>query len=232
MPGAQSMVALSEGGGAIVGAALVIGLVAWGLGLVLTAAALHVLGGQQRPVGVWRAIRLVGLSRLWAFLRIALLSGLTIGATAVVAGLLRDLVVAWGDTAGWSGQTLMVSVPALAALPVLAAMALCGAWAHWVRVAVVADDLPVRRALIVSARGMLLRPGLMIVFPVSVGLAVQLGGVVVLMTWAQLPATGSATAAGFAAWILLGLVQAFTWHWLQHSGRLTWALPDMRRISA
>ena len=221
LPVAQTAAALTEVGGALAAAVLVATALGWLFGLVLTGAALHVMAVPHRPVRVWQAVRFIGLSRLWAFLRIAALAG--VGAVLLVApsGWILEAVASRGDAAGWSGRTLLVVVPMVRAGVVLLGLSVLGAWAHWARVAVVADDLPVRWAVAVAARRMVSHPLWMVLFPALVGLGVQTVGAFVVFAWAQ-ASVGLGTAFAVAGWLAWLVLQAYAWHWLQHGGRLVW----------
>jgi hypothetical protein len=212
---------LATAGGAIVAASTLAGVLGWLLGLVLTGAALHVLASPHRPERVWQAIRIVGLPRLWAFLRIACLAALANAAVVFLTGFLADWLVAYGDAAGWTGRTLLLTVPIARAGAIAVALSFFGAWSHWCRVGVVAADLPVRRAVIAAARLMVARPGTALLFPAALSLLVPALGSLLLLGWAD-AVPGAGTVLAGAAWFLWLVVQSFVWHWLCHSGRLTW----------
>ncbi len=221
LPAMQVVDLVGGAGAAMAGAAFVTAALTWVAGLVLTGAALDVLGASQERVRVWHAVRVVGLPRLWAFLRIAALAAVANALVVVTSGWILEAIVGHGDAAGWTGQTQLITLPALRGLVVLAGLVAFGVWAHWTRVAVVADDLTVRRAVIAAVRKMWSQPGVAVVFPALVGGLLPVAGAAGLYVWFAAP-VGGGTLWALALWCVWLLIQAFGWHWLQHAARLTW----------
>jgi hypothetical protein len=137
-----------------------------------------------------------------------------------------------GDTAGWTGQTLVVVLPLCQAIATLLWMALVGAWAFWCRVLLVADERRRVRSvgllvLRVFRRAPLRGPS----FFAAVTIASFLGSATVLLVWRQLPPRSlPAAIAVMGLWLLTLVAQAWLWHWLLRAARLLYSEPQFNDL--
>jgi lysylphosphatidylglycerol synthetase-like protein (DUF2156 family) len=200
----EHFMTMVDGGGGAWAGATAVGLLLfllWDQLLTATAITLVDVGAAPGQAQPWTILRDDGWRRLPAFLRVAVL---TIGAQLAVAGLAGKVVgkiqVA-GTSAEWTGDTLNLLVPALAALAVAVLWSLIGGVSFMARVLIVVDDRRrVLRALYDALR-VSLRPGWLLVFA-AVTLTFQL-----LTGWLL---SGS-WPGPFAAWVLVPIAHSWLW---------------------
>jgi hypothetical protein len=206
------------------------------IAIVLTILADQVLMGgalalfdPERPQGgrvkVLATVFREGLTHLWAFLRVVLI-GIVLSAigAGVVRAIMKRLSTA-GDRAGWTGATMLLTLPMLGMLLMLLWFSTAGAWVFWCRLITAADRRRrVRRTgllvLRVFARSPLRSWGM---FAGLTSASMLISGVV-LVAWRQAePRSGGAILLWALAWLATMALQAFVWVWLLRSGRLLYA---------
>jgi hypothetical protein len=205
---------------------------------LLTGGALALLD-PARPRGerirviatVWRD----GLTHLWPFLRAALL-GLVLSAAgiALLRLLFKRLDVA-GYRSGWTGQTVMLTLPMLSLSLSLLWLAVVGAWVFWCRLITAADGRRrVRRTGLLALRVLRRHPLRALGLFVALTLASTILSGAVLVAWRQAdPGSAGRAIPWFLGWLCMVLAQAFVWHWLLRAGRLLYAggdLADLRGV--
>ncbi len=200
----EHFMAMTDGGGGAWAGATAAGLVLFLLwDQLLTATAITLVDvnaapGQAQP---WTILKEDGWRRLPSFLRVAALTLIVQLAVAGVAGKIVGKLKVVGTSAEWSGDTLNIVLPALAAIAVAVAWSLIGGLSFMARVLLVVDDR--RRALRTAydALRVGLKPVWLLLFA-----AITLG-------WQLL--TGwlltSSWPGPFAAWILVPIAHCWLW---------------------
>lgn len=221
---------MEEVPGAVWGTVAAGAVLTWLAGQFLTAGAVSVLApGRARPVRLWRAVIDVGTPAIWAYLRIAAMSGVLLmlgsGAIGAVFRRLSD----HGELAGWTADTTFYRVVPARILVVLTWAAVVGTLAMWARVIVVAD----RRRRVRRVPGLVLRvwrrhpiQGLMFhVLALTVSLFT---GAAWVAYWRI-----SGGGAGWAVpWVGAVAIQAVIWHWRLRACRVLWSDPDLADLRA
>jgi hypothetical protein len=203
-------------------------LVAWIFHQMLTAAAIEILDPRRTPgrVRLWRTLVDSGWRHLLIYLRVSLLAlvCLVVGARGVTAvfGRLADR----GVVEGWTGQTLIYTLPVVQVLVLLAWAGIVGAFAWWSRVILTQGGRRyVRRMLTVVPRLMWRSPLLGFLLHWFLATASVLIAVVALFSWRQTPGVAHSVAIGWLiAWLVLLLVQAAVWQYRLRLLSLTWSL--------
>jgi hypothetical protein len=190
-----------------------------------------------RPAGervrVLATVLREGLTHLWAFLRAAAL-GLVILAFGVVLIRLpfKQLDLA-GYRSGWTGKTVMLTLPVLHMFAMLLWMATSGAWVFWCRLITAADGRRrVRRTGLLALQVLWRHPLRSWGVFVTSTIATMLLSGAVLIAWRQAePGTRGGALAWFLLWLLTLLIQSFVWLWLLCAGRALYdsgGLEDLR----
>ena len=208
-------------------------LFAWLFLQLLTAAAVDILDPSRRAgrVRLWRTMIDTGGRHFLAYLRISLFALIFLGIGGRIFLLVYARLVERGVVEGWSGKTLVFTMPVAATLFLLGWAGLMGTCALWGRVITVRGNRRyVRRTLLMVPRVIWRNPvqGLMVHWLMGIGFV--LSGAAMLVAWRQAP--GVATG-WFIAWLLLLLVQSAVWHWRMRTLSLIWSQPgldDLRSV--
>jgi hypothetical protein len=197
-------------------------VLAWLGNLLLTAGAVELL--DPKRVGgtrVWRTIIDTGTRYLWVYLRIALLALVLLLVGGRVLGLISESIDDHGRVAGWTAESLVLTLPVIRALLFLCWASIVGTLAVWCRVLAVSDGRRyVRRLPALALRVWWRRPVQGLGFHVVLALASPLLGALVLLAWRQ---SSSATAGWVVLWLVVLLLQSILWHWRLRVCRLVWA---------
>lgn len=180
---------------------------------------------KEGRVKVFSTVCREGLPHLWAFLRAAGL-GVVISAIGVsVLRALMDRISTAGQKAGWTGATMVLTLPLLTTLLSLVWLASVGAWVFWVRLMTAADGRRrVRRTGLLAVRVLARSPLRAWGMFVALTLASMLVSGAVLVAWRQAePRSGVAIALWTLAFLITLGAQAFVWVWLLRGGRLLYA---------
>ena len=219
----------AQQGSMVVGVLLCTALLFLLTNLVLTAAGLQLLG--PGPKGLWGALR-AALDHFWPFVRVALVAltaWIPIVATFHWA---TGVMEAKGDVAGWSGEMLLITLPAIKVLLSVLWVSLVGVWAFWTRVVLIADDrCLVRRASIIGLRILKRHPIRALGFALVAPLATTAFTGALLIFWRQ--ASADSTVVACIAWLLALVLAAQVWHWMLHAGLRLYSLSrhaDLRGV--
>lgn len=202
-------------------------VLAWLFNQLLTAAAVEILdpGRESGKVRLWRTMVDSGWCYLRVYLRISLFALVFLALGGRILSGVFDRLNDWGVVAGWTGKTLVYTLPIVHLLLLLAWAGVVGACAWWSRVIIVRGGRRyVRRLLTVVPRVAWRNPVQGFLLHWLLGAASVLLGAAVLVAWRQAP--GVATG-WFAGWLVLLLVQAAVWHWRLRMLSLIWSLPTL-----
>lgn len=205
---------------------------AWLGNQLLTATAVEVFGrSRAEPARVWRTLFDSATRCFWPFLRIAVLAALWAALGSRVLSFVFDRLWQHAKLAGWTGETVIVTLPRTYALLWLLWMSLVGACALWGRVIVAADRRRrVRRLLGIVPRLGWRKPFGGVLLHMLTGNASLLLGAVVLAAWRQ----SGTTAPGWwiGLWAVVLLLQSCVWHWRLRVCRLMWDDPRLADLRA
>jgi hypothetical protein len=199
-------------------------VLAWVFHQMLTAAALEIFDPRRTPgqVRVWRTFIDSGWRYLLTYLRVALFALLFLGIGARIISMIFDRLADQGAVEGWTGQTLIYTLPVARVLVLLAWAGVVGVLAWWSRVILTLGGRRyVRRMLTLVPRIVWRSPVSGFLLHWLLATASVLLAVFALFAWRQAP--GVATG-WFVAWILLLLIQAGVWHFRLRAMSLTWSL--------
>lgn len=188
-------------------------------------------GGRVR---VLQIVLRDGLPTLWAFLR-AVVFGILFSAVGVgiIRAVLKRISVA-GGRAGWTGETVWLTLPLIGLVLSALWLATIGAWVFWCRLITAADGRHfVRRTGLlvwrVFARSPLRSWGLFVGLTL---VSILISGAV-LFSWRQAePRAVGPILLWATAWVATLAVQAFVWVWLLRSARLLYASPRFDDLRA
>jgi hypothetical protein len=204
---------------------LLIGVaLAWLFLQMLNAAAIEILDPGRTPgrVRLWRTIVDSGWRYLPIYLRVSLLALIFLGLGARAVSTVFDRLGDQGAIEGWSGETLVLTLPMVHLLVLLAWAGIVGAGAWWSRVILTRGGRRyVRRMLTVVPRVIWRNPLQGFLLHWLLATASVLLGAAMLFAWRQTP--GVATG-WLAAWLVLLLVQAGVWHFRLRTLNLIWSL--------
>ncbi len=218
--------------GAVMPLVVVGAIVAWLAHQLLTAAAIEILDPARgaEPIRLWRAMVKIGWRYLLIFLRVSLFALVFLLIGSRVLSWIFDGLAERGAVQGWTGKTLVLTLPILHGLLLLAWAGIVGAWAWWSRVILLHGRRRyVRRMVGIVIRTVWRSPLQGFVAHWILGIASVLAGAAVLFAWRQSP--GVATG-WFLLWLLLLLVQAFVWHWRLRTLHLIWACSSFDDLRA
>ena len=206
-------------------------VLAWLFHQILTAAAIEIFDPRREPgkVRLWRTMVDKGWSYLLVFLRVSLFAFIFLAIGARVLAFVFERLAERGAVEGWTGKTLVLTLPIVHALLLLAWAGIVGACAWWSRVILLRGGRRyVRRMLTLVPRVLWRSPIQGFLLHWVLGAASVVLGAAVLFAWRQAP--GVATV-WFVAWLLLLVVQAAVWHWRLRMLSLIWscsAFDDLR----
>lgn len=198
--------------GPVWGIAVACVLIGWLASQVLTAGAIAMLSGSAGGGrGLWRASIDLGMPHLLAYLRIAFVAALWLG----VCLWLVNRGIGWladrGELRGWSGTTLVWTLPVTRAAALLVLGGIVGTCALWCRVIVVMGNRRrVRRLLEIVPQLIARAPLQGLALQVVLSSASMIIGAVVLFAWRQ---SAGGAALWVVVWLLVLLGQAYAWHW-------------------
>jgi hypothetical protein len=222
LPLPQFLGVMSEVGAVI--PVLFIGVVlVWLVNQLLTAAAVEILDPGRKPgrVRLWRTLVDSGWRYLLIYLRVSILALVFLALGARVVSFVFERLTEHGVVEGWTGKTLIYTLPFVRVLVLLAWAGLVGVCAWWCRVILLRGGRRyVRRMLTVVPRVLWRSPVQGFLLHWLLGIASVLLGATVLFAWRQTP--GVATG-WFAGWIVLLLVQSAVWHWRMRTLSLIWS---------
>jgi hypothetical protein len=205
-------------------------VVAWLFHQLLTAAAVEILDPAREPgrVRVWRTMMDTGWRYLLVYLRVSLVALVFLFLGARVLSVVFEQLAERGVIEGWTGKTLVLTLPIAHGLLLLAWAGLVGGCAWWSRVILLRGGRRyVRRMLTLVPRAIWRSPVQGFLLHWLLGAASLLLGAAVLFAWRQAP--GVATG-WFALWLALLLVQSAVWHWRLRTLSLIWSLPALNDL--
>jgi hypothetical protein len=201
-------------------------VIVWLFNQLLTAAAIETLDPGRGPgrVRLWRTMVDTGWRYFLIYLRVSVFAALFLFIGARILSVVFESLAERGDVEGWTGKTLVMTLPLLRALLLLAWAGVVGVGAWWSRLILLRDGRRyVRRMLGILPRVLWRSPVQGFLFHWVLGAASVVAGAAVLVAWRQTP--GVATA-WFAVWLLLLLAQALVWHWRLRTMSLIWSRPS------
>jgi hypothetical protein len=187
-------------------------VVAWLGNQLLTAGAARILDRRSPPPRVWRTTIDVGRQYLGRYLRVAAFAAVWV----LIAILLTNRAFEWladrGTLAGWSAQTLLLTLPVTRALVLVAIASAVGTAALWCRVIVVHDQRRcVRRLHQVVPRLARRAPVRGFVLSMLLSALSLVVAALVVLAWRQSGA--GALGVWLPLWLAVLLGQAYVWHW-------------------
>jgi len=210
---------------------LLIGVVlAWLFHQLLTAAAVEILDPARQPgrVRLWRTMMDRGWSYLLIYLRVSLVALVFLLLGARILSVVFERLAERGVVEGWTGKTLILTLPIVRLLLLLAWAGIVGACAWWSRVILLSGGRRyVRRMLTIVPRVLWRSPVQGFLLHWLLGIVSVLLGAAVLFTWRQAP--GLATG-WFVAWLMLLVVQSAVWHWRMRTLSLIWSLSSFNDL--
>ncbi len=221
------------------GAELLIGL---GLSLVLVVVAEQVLvggamawldpaRGRQHARSVVGVIATAGLARLLVFARVVLMAGALLGLGVLLLRAAFAALEIHGDPAGWSGRSLMLTLPLAEGTTLVLWGSLVGAFAFWCRLVTVADGRQrLRRTALVVLAVWRRHPLRTAGFYLGVTLALAGLSAGVLFLWRQHPPRGAGILFWSGLWLGALVLRSFVWHWLIRAGRLLYAADHLAAL--
>jgi hypothetical protein len=189
-----------------------------------TASAVEILDPGREPgkVRLWRTMVDTGWRYLLIYLRVSLFALVFLLLGARILSVVFDRLGERGVVEGWTGKTLILTLPIAHALLLLAWAGIVGAAAWWSRVILLRGGRRyVRRMLTIVPRVLWRSPVQGFLLHWVLGAASVLVGAAVLVSWRQAP--GVATG-WFALWLVLLLVQSAVWHWRLRTLSLIWSM--------
>lgn len=188
-------------------------IVAWLANQWLTAGAATILdrhlAGRPR---VWRTTIDVGKQYLGRYLRVAAFAGVWLVIALALTGRAFDWLADHGTLAGWSGETLLLTLPITRALVLLAVASAVGAAGLWCRVILVRGARRcVRRLHQVVPRLAWRAPVQGFLLPMLLSAFSLVAAALVVFAWRQSGA--GALGLWLPIWLAVLLGQAYVWHW-------------------
>lgn len=188
----------------------------------------------ERKVRVLSVVAKEGLVHLWPFLRAI---GWSFGLIALGSGLIRALykkLSHQGELAGWTGKTMVLMLPLLAAVLFLVWFAGVSAWLFWTRLISAADARrKVRRTGVVALKVFWRRPlrswGLFVLLSTF---SIVLSGAV-LFSWRFSEPRGISTLLWAMGFLMTAALQAAVWVYLVRAGMLLYSsdiCSDLRTV--
>ncbi len=193
----------------------------------LLAGALQILHPQQSNTPkVLRQIFKSGAKIFWPYLRIAMLACLKLCLGAWLIHVCFRKLADHGTTAGWTAQSIWITLSLLEALSVFVWANFVGAFAHWCRVLIQVDGRRlVRRTILLVFRVWWCHPLQSLCFTLAIMFLASAGPATVLAAWRQ---AAPNTALWFGLWVLTLFILSYLWHWKVHVSRLLVEYPDMK----
>lgn len=179
---------------------------------------------QDEKPRVLSAVGKEGLVHLWPFLRAV---GLGLLPLFVGSGLLRVLAKklnAMGELSGWTGKTMMVTLPMLNAVLMLIWFGCTAAWIFWCRLICAADNRRIaRRSAVLALRVFVRRPiPSLVSFAFLSIISIVLSGAV-LFGWRFSDPRGASLFFWVSAFLGTLAVQALLWLYLVRAGMLLYS---------
>lgn len=187
--------------------------VAWIVNQWLTVAAVRILDRSSTAAPrVWRAMIDVGTQYLGRYLRVAAFAAAWLLGAVALVNRAFEWLADHGTLAGWSGQTLLLTLPMTRALVLLALASAVGTVGLWCRVIVVHGERHcVRRLHQVVPRLAWRAPVQGILLSMLLSAFSLAAAALVVLAWRQ--SGVGAIGLWLPLWLAVLLGQSYVWHW-------------------